>query len=123
MITFWQDPVIRVGDITAERDYLDVRDVISGYMLLLEKGETSSVVNVCSGNALPISEWLHRLLALSKTPIRIEIEPGLVYSQSNPRLVGDNTRLRGLGWTPRIPIDEMLSSLLDHWRSKIRENP
>ena len=117
-----QDPVLRVGDLSAERDYLDVRDVVSAYSLLLERGEPGSAVNVCSGSALPVSEWLRRLSAMSNVPVRLETDPIRLFGQPNPRLVGDNSRLKSLGWAPSIPADEMLRSLLDHWRSRIRED-
>jgi len=116
-----QEPVLRVGDLSAERDYLDVRDVVSAYGVLLERGRSGSVVNICSGSALPVSEWLDRMVALSPASIRIEADPKKMFGQPNPRLVGDNSRLRALGWEPKVTADEMLRSLLDHWRARIRE--
>ena len=116
-----QEPVIRVGDLSAERDFLDVRDVVAAYALLLEHGEATTTVNVCSGTCRPISEWLERLVSLARVPVRLEVDRSRVFEQSTPRLVGDNTRLRSLGWEPRISADSMLSFLLEHWRERIHE--
>jgi GDP-4-dehydro-6-deoxy-D-mannose reductase len=116
-----QEPVIRVGDLLAERDFLDVRDVVAAYALLLEHGEPTTTVNVCSGTCHPVAEWLERLVAQARVPVRLEVDRSRVFVQSNPRLVGDNSRLRALGWEPRISPDSMLSFLLEHWRARIHE--
>jgi len=116
-----QEPVIQVGDLSAERDFLDVRDVVAAYALLLERGAATTTVNVCSGACRPISEWLERLVSMSRVPVRLEEDGSRVFAQPVPRLVGDNSRLRALGWEPRISPESMLSSLLEHWRARIRE--
>jgi len=54
--------------------------------------------------------------------VHVERDPSRVFVQSSPRLVGDNSRLSSLGWTPRIPPEAMLSTLLDDWRTRIRES-
>ncbi|HXP90929.1 MAG TPA: GDP-mannose 4,6-dehydratase [Fibrobacteria bacterium] len=118
-----QEPVIRVGDLGAQRDFLDVRDVVSAYALLLERGEATTTYNVCSGTCRPVSEWLEQLVGLAAIPVRIERDPSRVFAQSSPRLVGDNSRLKSLGWAPRIAPETMLSSLLEDWRNRIRESP
>lgn len=116
-----QEPVLRVGDLSAERDFLDVRDVVSAYALLLERGEAGSTVNVCSGSCRPVSAWLTDLVAQAKVPIRVEVDGSRIFPQANPRLVGSNAKLRALGWEPLIAPKAMLSDLLEHWRAKIRE--
>ena len=116
-----QDPVLRVGDLSAERDFLDVRDVVSAYALLLERGATGEAVNVCSGACRPISDWLSDLVGLAKVPIRIEVDGSRIFPQANPRLVGSNEKLKALGWMPRIAPRTMLEDLLEYWRAKIRE--
>jgi GDP-4-dehydro-6-deoxy-D-mannose reductase len=116
-----QEPVLRVGDLSAERDFLDVRDVVAAYALLLEHGPASSTVNVCSGICRPVSEWLSDLVAQAKVPIRVEVDDSRIFPQANPRLVGSNEKLEALGWKPRIAPKAMLKDLLEHWRAKIRE--
>ena len=116
-----QEPVIHVGDLSAERDFLDVRDVVAAYALLLEHGTATTTVNVCSGTCRPISEWLELLVSMARVPVRVEIDKSRVFSQPTPRLVGDNSRLRSLGWEPRVSPESMLSFLLEHWRARIHE--
>jgi GDP-4-dehydro-6-deoxy-D-mannose reductase len=105
-------PVLRVGNLSARRDFLDVRDVVRAYPLLLERGEAGGVYNVCSGTARPLRELVERMVALSGTGARIEVDPERVRPVDAPLLLGDAGRLHALGWSPRIPIDETLAALL-----------
>jgi hypothetical protein len=87
-----QEPVIRVGDLGAERDFLDVRDVVAAYALLLERGKATTTYNVCSGACRPVSAWLDQLVGLAKIPVHLERDPSRVFVQSNP------------GWLATIPV-------------------
>jgi GDP-4-dehydro-6-deoxy-D-mannose reductase len=113
-----QPPSLKVGDLSSERDFLDVRDVVEAYLALLERGEAGSVYNVCSGSCLKVSQWLDILVGLSKVPIEVTTDPHRVFAQHNPRMVGDNSRLKSLGWTRTIDSQEMLRRLVDHWRER-----
>lgn len=113
-----QEPVIRVGDLSAERDFLHVADVVSAYALLLGRRE-SGTFNVCSGSSHPMSWWLDLLLARARLPIEVVVDPARVFPQGNPRLEGDNSRLRALGWSPSRSPDAIAADLLDHWRQRI----
>ena len=46
-----REPIIHVGNLKTKRDYTDVRDIVHGYWLLLERGEPGEVYNLCSGSA------------------------------------------------------------------------
>ena len=65
------EPLIRVGNLEARRDFSDVRDLVAAYWHLLELGEPGEVYNVCSGRALSVRELLDLLLSLAKRPIEI----------------------------------------------------
>lgn len=113
-----QEAVIRVGDLSAERDFLHVADVVAAYALLLERRE-SGVFNVCSGTSHPMSWWLELLLRGARKPIEVVVDPSRVFPQGNPRLEGDNSRLQSLGWAPSRSPDDIAADLLDHWRQRI----
>jgi len=109
--------IIRVGNLTAQRDFTDVRDVVRAYRLLLERGQLGSVYHVASGKAVSIQEILRRLLALSEAEITIEEDPARVRANDIPVLVGDATRLReATGWEPAIPLEQSLQEILHWWR-------
>ena len=112
------EPVLRVGNLDAERDIIDVRDVVDAYQVLAERGERGVAYNVCGGHAWRIGDLLDRLLRLARTRIRVELDPERLRPAEIPHLAGNNARLRALGWQPRIGVDEMLVSVLEFWRSR-----
>lgn len=111
-------PVLRVGNLEARRDFLDVRDVVRAYRVLLERGEPGRAYNVCSGRAWSLCELVERLVALSGTETRVEVDPERVRPVDIPLLVGDAGRLRALGWEPEIPLEKTLRDLLEHARAR-----
>ena len=111
------EPVIRVGNVDAERDITDVRDVVRAYISLMEAGVPGEVYNVASGVGHTIRSIIDGLVALARVPVRIETDAQRLRPLDNPVLVGDASKLRALtGWAPRIPFDRMLHDLLEHWR-------
>lgn len=107
-------PVLRVGNLSPRRDMLDVRDVVRAYRVLMERGESGAVYNVASGRAPSIREMVEILIDLSGTGARVEVDPERVRPTDVPVLRGDASRLRALGWEPRIPLRQTLADLLEH---------
>ncbi|HEX6322894.1 MAG TPA: GDP-mannose 4,6-dehydratase [Vicinamibacterales bacterium] len=111
-------PVLQVGNLEAERDITDVRDVVDAYAAIAARGEAGTAYNVCSGRAWRIGDLLEMMLRLTRAPIRVEVDDARLRPVELPRLVGDNTRLRALGWEPRIPVEDMLAGVLEYWRAQ-----
>jgi GDP-4-dehydro-6-deoxy-D-mannose reductase len=111
------EPLLRVGNLSARRDMLDVRDVVRAYIRLVEVGEPGGVYNVCSGTARSMAEAVDELVDLSGTRARVEVDSGRVRPVDVPLLLGDNARLRALGWAPSIPFRQTLSDLLE-WEAR-----
>jgi GDP-4-dehydro-6-deoxy-D-mannose reductase len=108
-----REPVILVGDLSPVRDFLDVRDVIRAYRLLLEKGVPGEVYNVCSGRALTIGQGLEILLEGAARTVEVRPDPARRRPADIPFMVGDGTKLRRLcGWSPRHDLRETLGDLL-----------
>lgn len=111
------EPLVRVGDLAAERDFLDVRDVARAYLALLEQGERSEVYNVASGVARRVGALLDIVLSLTEVPgIRIEasgLRPGEPTS-----IAGDASKLRALGWSPQIALETSVADTLAWYRAR-----
>lgn len=107
-----RQPVLRVGNLQARRDLLDVRDVVRAYRFLIERGESGRVYNVCSGEAYSLEEVVRQLVELSGTGARVEVDPERLRPIDTPLLCGDPARIRQLGWTPQIPLRTTLVDLL-----------
>jgi GDP-4-dehydro-6-deoxy-D-mannose reductase len=103
---------LRVGNLDARRDLLDVRDVVRAYRRLAAVGEGGVAYNVCSGRAVSMREALDELVALSGARVRVVVDPERVRHVDVPLLVGDSSRLRALGWAAEIPLRRTLAELL-----------
>lgn len=117
-------PVLKVGNLDAERDFTDVRDTVQAYRAILERGQPGRVYNVCSGRLLKVRVLLDRLLARTTAVVRVEQDPDRQRPHDQPRLFGDNTRIRTeLQWSPRIDLDRTIDDLLEYWRARVRREP
>jgi GDP-4-dehydro-6-deoxy-D-mannose reductase len=115
-----REPVLRVGNLEAVRDFADVRDVVRAYWLLLEKGEGGRAYNVCSGRGRRIGDLLDILLAASAARVEVRVDPARLRPSDVPAQVGDPARLRAAtGWEPTIPLERSLRDLLDDWRARV----
>lgn len=115
-----QPPVVKVGNLSAERDFTDVRDVVRAYRLAVERGEPGAVYNIGSGRAVAIQAILDGLLAHSHTTIQVEPDPERMRPADVPRIVCDATRFRTrTGWQPTITLEQTLGDVLDDYRARV----
>jgi len=119
-----QPPVVRVGNLDAERDFLDVRDVATAYALAVAKsGEIApgTILNLASGVPRRMRDVLDQLLALSAVPIAVELDPTRMRPSETSRYVGDAALAhRVLGWMPQIAFETTLADVLDDCRVRVR---
>jgi GDP-4-dehydro-6-deoxy-D-mannose reductase len=116
-----QDAVMEVGNLAAERDFSDVRDVVRAYYLLMQQGIPGEVYNVASGKAHSIQELLDILLRYSQMAIHVHQDPTRMLPIDVLVVRGDASRLYGLtGWQPSIPFETTLLDILNHWRERTK---
>jgi hypothetical protein len=115
-------PVVQVGDLKPRRDYSDVRDIVRGYWLLLERGEPGEVYNLCSGRSWSIQRVLDFLLEQSTAKeISVQVDPARLRPSDVMILEGDPSKIeRATGWKVAIPFEQTLGELLDYWRERVR---
>lgn len=117
-----QENVIEVGNLAAERDFTDVRDVVEAYTQLVEKGTPGDVYNVASGKPYSIQYLLDVLLQYSTVDIQVKVSEARMLPIDVPIVRGDATRLRQLtGWQPNIPFETTLLDVLNDWRNRVRK--
>ena len=109
---------VRVGNLSAQRDLLDVEDVVRAYRRLAVLGEAGTAYNVCSGVPVPVEEVARVLAELSGTDLRLVVDAELVRPVDVPVVVGDSSRLRALGWQPQVTLVETLRRVLDDQRAR-----
>lgn len=116
-----QEPIIRVGNLEAIRDFTDVRDVVRAYRLLLQLGKIGGVYYVATGTGRSIQQVLDQLLSLSSSGITIEPDPSRLRPADIPVLIGDAAKLRAAtGWQPRISFDQTITDTLTFWRDQFK---
>lgn len=117
-----REPVIRVGNLKARRDYSDVRDIVRGYWLLLERGEPGEVYNLCSGRSWEIGEILDFYRSRTAVSgIEVRVDPARLRPSDVPHLLGDASKIRAaLGWRPEIPFEQTLLDTLEYWRRRLK---
>jgi GDP-4-dehydro-6-deoxy-D-mannose reductase len=119
-----EPPVIEVGNLDARRDLTDVRDTVRAYVDLVDKGRPGVVYNVCSGQAHRIGDLLEQLVAKSRVPVEVRVDPSRFRPSDMPLSQGNRERIeRDVGWHPTIPIARTLADLLEYWRAIVGVSP
>ncbi len=114
-------PVLHVGNLDAQRDFVDVRDMTRAYYLALERGEPGQVYNIGSGQPRSIHALLDLLLAQSRVPIRIQQDPERLRPSDTPLLYCSAAKFYAqTGWQPIIPLETSLRDILEYWRTQIK---
>lgn len=112
-----RSPVLHVGNLEAERDFTDVRDVVRAYVAALEMGQAGEVYNVASGVARSVRTLMEGLLTHTHCTVTVERDPAKSRLSDTPRQAGDATKLRAAtGWRPLIPFEQTLKDVLDYER-------
>lgn len=113
------DPVVRVGNLDVERDFLDVRDVVRAYATAALGDlprRPGQVFNLASGRPASLRQMLDTLITLAGIDVAVEVDPARLRPADIPRTWGDAERARReLGWSPSIPLEETLGDVLAYW--------
>jgi len=110
---------ILVGNLDAQRDYTDVRDIVRAYRLLLQKGRAGEVYNICSGRARSGHEILEGLLASASCKPEVKQDPAKMRPSDNPLIYGSPQKLTDdTGWQPAIDIETTLADVIKDWRDR-----
>lgn len=117
-----QDPVMYVGNLEAQRDFTDVRDVVKAYALLAQDGVAGDVYNVSSNQAYSIHDLLHTLLNFTEVDIDVQVDPNKLRPVDVPIIFGSYDKLHQLThWQPAIPFEKTLLDLLNDYRQRINQ--
>jgi GDP-4-dehydro-6-deoxy-D-mannose reductase len=104
---------LSVGDVSIVRDFLDVRDVVKAYDLLLKRGISGVPYNVCSGTGISIGQLIEMISKATAKEYTIVIDPAKIRPSDNRIIIGDNSRLReATGWSPSIPLEKSIADII-----------
>ena len=109
---------LRVGNLSARRDFAHVRDVVRAYRLIAEKGTPGEVYNVGSGVTYSAQEILDRLAEMASCPVPVEQDPAKMRPSDTPVICCDHSKLtRDTGWMPEMPLEIILRETLEWFRN------
>jgi GDP-4-dehydro-6-deoxy-D-mannose reductase len=122
-----QEPVLEVGNVKAERNVMDVRDVVSVYYRLMLKNmsgnmEHGEVFNICGNKTRQYLEYIHMML--NSIPFNVKLEPAERLMRKIDIITQrpDSTKVREfLNWQPSIPIETTMLDLVEHWKERVCE--
>ena len=111
------DNTVFVGDISVIRDFVDVRDVVRAYYLLLKHGKNGEIYNISSGIGISLNDILNKMCEILGITITIKRNDNLIRPNDNPVLIGDSNKLKNeLGWEQSYTINESLVDILNWWK-------
>lgn len=115
-----RDPVeLRTGDLSPERDFSDVRDVVRAYALAVERGLTGTY-NVCCGRPVKLEALVGELVRHARLEVDVQLDEARLRPDEAPRVYGSYERLHeATAWRPEIPLTRTLGDLLDWWRGRV----
>lgn len=107
---------IKVGNLSVERDFSDVRDIVRAYRMLLESEICSTTYNIGSGKAYSLKEMLDYIVSLSSQKIELEIDLERIRPVDTPIICCDNSEIKkDLGWVPRYSIFDTLKEMFEYY--------
>ncbi len=113
-------PILHVGNLSAKRDFTDVRDVVRAYGLLIQHGKGGETYNIGSGHAISIQELLNIILSLSTAKILVSTDPARLRPSDIPVIEADITKLQdSINWHPEISLKQTLLETLNYWRGTL----
>ncbi|SDO21376.1 GDPmannose 4,6-dehydratase [Rhodoferax sp. OV413] len=113
------DAVMLTGDTTIVRDFVDVRDVVRAYDLLLRQGRSGHIYNICSGTGVALKSVIDQMASILGISVVQKIDPQLVRPNDNKAIIGSLKKINDeIGWAPSIPLDTSLRDILNYWREK-----
>lgn len=114
-----QEPVINVGNLSAKRDFTDVRDVVKAYAKLVAGGKRGETYNVGTGHAVAIEDILKAIIAMSDKKIEVKVDQAKLRPVDVPIIEPDISKIKKeVGWLPVIPLEQTLKETLEHWRKE-----
>ena len=104
---------ILVGNLSARRDFTDIRDVVRAYWLLMRKAKAGDVFNVASGHARSIQHYLDLMVRMSGVNCQVKMDPAKVRRVDVPLFSGNTQKIHQvIGWSPRIDLVATIQEMI-----------
>jgi GDP-4-dehydro-6-deoxy-D-mannose reductase len=113
-------PVIHHGNLDAQRDWTDVRDMVRAYWESVHKCVPGEDYVIASGVTRTIRSMLDYLLSLSTHKIECKLDESRLRPSDVQILLGDPAKFKkATGWEQTITFEQTMEDLLNYWRKEI----
>ncbi len=119
-----QEPIIYVGNLSATRNFTDIRDTVRAYYLAMEKGISGELYLIGTDQIHTMKEMLDMLIDLSikKDEISVKVDSNRVRPTELMTFIGDYKKFKtATGWTPRYKLNETMQNVLEYWRTYVKK--
>lgn len=110
---------LKVGPLSAVRDFVDVRDFVRAVRLVAQKGKAGSIYNICTGRGYALTEMINILTAQSTAVIQVTQDKSKRRPVDDSRIVGDNSLIQSMGYKPRYMFKQTVEDTLNYWRKEL----
>ena len=117
----YREPIISVGNLSAEREFLYVEDVADAYIMLLSQDTAEGIYNVSAGKAVGIEQILAELMRIAQTDVEIVVDEKKLRPVDVKSFCGSNARLAELGWQPQTLLQDGLEKTFEYWIRRCQE--
>jgi GDP-4-dehydro-6-deoxy-D-mannose reductase len=112
---------IITGNLDALRDFVDVRDAVRAFEMIVKHGEAGEIYNVCSGQAVSLKECLGEMMSQSQKQLSARVDAQKIQTNDIPIQVGGYQKIKkACGWSPEFSLKESLTDLLNDWRERVK---
>jgi len=109
--------VVTTGDLSIIRDFVDVRDVVKAYYLLLKNGKKGEVYNICSGTGVSLQQIMDNMCAILGIAITLQQDTNLIRPNDNRIIIGSAAKIKNeLDWFPGISLEKSLTDIINWWK-------
>ncbi len=98
------------------RDAIYVSDVVSAIKTIMEKGKSGNLYWISSGTRTWFYQFADLLKEFTKTPITYVDSPQYTKKVDVGNFVADNSKLKSLGWEPKIIFKEGIQKTLNYFK-------
>ena len=113
-----KEGTIETGDLSIVRDFVDVRDVVRAYYLLLKKGNIGQIYNICSGTPTKLSRIIDLINENLNMQVSTKVNPEYVRPQDNPVIVGSPLKIESeIGWYPEISLKNTIKDMVEYFEN------
>lgn len=111
------EKTVTTGDLSIIRDFVDVRDVVKAYYLLLKHGKKGEVYNICSGTGVSLQQIMDKMCAILNISITLKEDVNLIRPNDNRIITGSAAKIKGeMNWSPEISLEKSLSDIINWWQ-------